>query len=50
MSIKDEFITLKKKIGSLQDMHPLTLNIETINSLSSKIKAVSTVDENGKPT
>jgi len=38
--VKPEWVRIKKKIGSIVEMHPLTLNIDNIFNLPSNIKVV----------
>ena len=38
--IKPEWVRIKKKIGSIVEIHPLTLNIDNIFNLPSNIKVV----------
>lgn len=41
---------MKKKVGSLVEMHPLTINIDNIFNMPANSKIVPSVDENGNPT
>ena len=38
--MKPEWVRMKRKIGSISEMHPLTLNIDNIFNLPSNIKVV----------
>jgi hypothetical protein len=41
LQVKSEWIKLKKKQGSLIEMHPLTLTIDTISNLPDSTKIIS---------
>ncbi len=43
--IKSEWVRMKKKVGSLVEMHPLTINIDNIFNMPSNIKIVPNIDE-----
>jgi hypothetical protein len=38
--VKPEWVRIKKKIGSIVEIHPLTLNIDNIFNLPNNIKVV----------
>jgi hypothetical protein len=38
--MKPEWVKMKRQVGSILEMHPLTLNIDNIFNLPSNIKVV----------
>jgi hypothetical protein len=44
LKINNEFIVMKKKVGSLTEMKPITLTIDVISNLPHNIKTVSGSD------
>jgi hypothetical protein len=46
--MKLEWIRMKRKINSISDYHPLTLNMDTIYSISGDLKVLDDRDETSK--